>query len=86
MADLDDFDDSPLVVHRVDDSVRALPDSVALGLAGEFLATKRTWSTDEGLNSRRDPNAHSAGLDGLELFGRGRLDEDAIACHAAAVP
>ncbi len=86
MADLDDLDDSSLVVHRVNDPVRALPDSVVLGLARKFLATKRTWATGEGLNSRCDPNAHSAGLDGFELFGRGRLDEDAIACHAAVVP
>ena len=86
MADLDDFDDSSLVVHRVDDPVCALPDSVVLGLAGKFLATHWTRGTSEGLNSRRDPNAHPAGLDGFELFGRGRLDEDAIACHADAVP
>jgi hypothetical protein len=70
MADLDDLDDSSLVVHRVDDPVRALPDSEVFGLAGELLATSRTRGTGEGLNSRRDPNAHSTGLDCFELFGR----------------
>jgi hypothetical protein len=34
MADLDDLDGPSLVVHRVDDPIRASADSKVLGLAG----------------------------------------------------
>jgi len=86
MTDLDDLDDSPLVVHRVDDQVGALTNPIALGLARKLLATGGTRSAGKTLDSRYDPGAESAGLDGFELFGRGRLDEDVIACHVAGVP
>jgi hypothetical protein len=86
MTNLDDHDDMRFVVHSVDDSVRALADSVALLVSGELLAPRRTRILDKALDPRNDPDTGAARLDGLELFGRGRVDEDAIACHAAEEP
>jgi hypothetical protein len=86
MTNLDDLDDSSFIIHRVDDPVGTLADPMALGLAGKLLATGRTRSTGETPDSGDDPGAQPARLDGSELFGGGRLDEDAIACHGAEDP
>ena len=86
MTNLDDLNDSSFVVNRVDDPVGTLPNPIALGLASKLLATGRTRSTGKTLDARHDPGARPAGLDGSELFGSRRLDEDAIACHAAEDP
>jgi hypothetical protein len=86
VANLDDVDDSSFVVNRVDDPIGTLANPIALGLADELLATGRTRSTGEILDSRHYPDAEPARLDGSEFFGSGRLDEDAIACHAAEDP
>ena len=86
MTNLDDLNDSSFVVNRVDDPVGTLPNPIALGLASKLLATGRTRSTGKTLDARHDPDARPARLDGSELFRSGRLDEDAIACHAAEDP
>jgi hypothetical protein len=86
VANLDDVDDSSFVVNRVNDPIGTLANPIALGLAGELLAAGRTRSTGETLDSRHDPDAEPARLDGSEFLGSGRLDEDAIACHAAEDP
>ena len=86
MPDLYDLDHSSFVVHRVDDPVGALADPVPLRLTSQLLAAGRPRYPGEGLNSGRDPDAHTAGLNGFEFLGRGRLDQYAIACHAAVVP
>ena len=86
MTNLDDLNDSSFVVNRVDDPLGTLPDPIALGLASKLLATGRTRSTGKTLDARHDPGARPARLDGSELFRSGRLDQDAIACHAAEDP
>jgi hypothetical protein len=86
MADLDAFDDSSFIVYGVDDPVGTLANPNAIGLAGKPLATGRTRSAGETLDSRHDPDTQPSRLDGFELFGCGRLDEDAIACHAVEGP
>ena len=83
MADLDDLDDSSFVVNGVDDPAGTLANPKALGLAGKLLGARGTRSAGEALDSGDDPNPQSSGLDGFELLCGGRLDEDAIACHAA---
>jgi hypothetical protein len=86
MTDLDDLNDSSFVVHRVDDPVGTLANPIALELAGKFLATPGTRGARKTLDSRHDPGAEPARFHGFELFGRGRLDEDVKACHAAEGP
>ena len=86
MTDLDDLNDSLVVIYRVDDPVGTLANPIALGLAGKFLATRWTRSARKALDSRHNPRAQPSRLDRFELLDRGRLDEDAIACHADEGP
>jgi hypothetical protein len=86
MPDLYDLHDPRVVVYRIDDPVRALADSVALLLTGEFLAAVWTRSLGKTSDSGDDSSPDCARLDSVELLGSGRLDEDAIACHAAGEP
>jgi len=86
MTNLDNLDDALLIIDRVDDAIGSPADAIAFGLAGKLLTTGRTRSTGETLDSGHDPGAQPARLDGSELFGGGRLDEDAIACHVAEDP
>lgn len=86
MTDLDDLNDPRFIVYRIDDSVGTLADSVALLAASKLLAPWRTRNCVEALNSSHDPRADSSRLDRPEFLGSRRLDEDAIACHAAGEP
>jgi hypothetical protein len=86
MTDLDDLDKPSCIVHRVDDSVGPLAYTIALVVSGELLAARWTRILCERLNSRSDSDADGARLNGFELLGRGGLDEEAIACHAAEAP
>lgn len=86
MADLDHFNDSRLVVDRVDDSIGALADTIPLVVSGELLAPGRARNLSEAVNARNDSNPDGARFDSRKLLRSGRLDEDAIACHVAGVP
>ena len=86
MTDLDDLNDLLVVIYRVDDPVGTLANPIALGLAGKFLAVRWARRARKALDSSHNPRAQPSMLDRLELLDRGRLDEDAIACHAAEGP
>jgi hypothetical protein len=86
MPHLEDLHDACLVVDCVDDSVGTLSDAISLLISGEFLTTTRTRIHSKTLDSGNDAGADAARLDGFELLRSGRLDEDAIACHAAEGP
>ena len=86
MTNLDDLDYASFVVYCVDHSVGTLADSIALFVSGELLATAGTRCLSEGFDSGNDTGADATRLHGFELLRRGRLDENAIACHAAEEP
>jgi hypothetical protein len=80
---LEDLHDAGLIVDCVDHSVGTLPDAISLLLSGQLLATTGARIRSEALDSGNDAGADAARLDGFELLRGGRLDADAIACHAA---
>ena len=86
MTDLEDLNDSLVILYRISDPVGTLANPKALGLAGKFLAARCTRSARKALDSRHNPRTQPSRLDRFELLDRGRLDEDAIACHAAEGP
>ena len=83
MTDLHDDDQLVLVAKLVDDPVVSLPHSKAPGASGEFLNAGRERLRREGANPAHDPLALGTRLDLVELAGRGPLDLDPIAGHAA---
>jgi hypothetical protein len=86
MPDLDDLDHASFIVHGVDDSVGTLTNAIALLVPGELLTAPRTRSLGESSNAGDDANTEGPSLDRLEFLRGGRLDQDAIACHAAEEP
>ena len=86
MPNLDDFNDSLLVVYRMDDAIGLFANAVALGFSRKLLAAARSRGLRETLDSGNDSGENRPGFHRLELFGGGSLDEDAIACHAAEEP
>jgi len=86
MANLDDFNDAGVVVYRVNDPICTLTNPIALLAAGELLAPWWAWNRLETLDPGNDARTYGARFDRLEFFGSRRLDEDAIACHAAEEP
>ncbi len=86
MTDLDDLDEATRVVHGVDDSVGALAKAIAIVASGESLTAGWARILRETVNAGDDAGENRARLDGLQLLGGGRLDEEAIACHAAEEP
>jgi hypothetical protein len=86
MTDLDDLDHASLIIYRVDDAEGTLADPITLLVSGELLTAAWARSLCEALDAGDDADADGARFDGFELLGRGRLDEDAIACHAAEGP
>ena len=86
MPDLDDLNHASLIVHRVDDSVHTLTNAVALLVSGELLTAAWTRSLSESLNAGDCAETEGPRLNRLEFLRGGRLDADAIACHAAEEP
>ena len=86
MPNLDDFDDPPFVVYRIHDAIGPLANAVTLGVPRKLLAAAGSRGLRETFDPGSDTGANRPGLHSLELFGRGRLDEEAIACHAAGEP
>jgi hypothetical protein len=81
MANLDDDDLVPIVIDFVEDSIRALADSIPF-LSGELLAPFTSGLVGEGANALQDAGRVSLG-DRTQVLGDRFLEEQAISCHGA---
>ena len=72
-----------LVLDREDDPIPAYSDAVPIVLAGELLAAGRPGIIGQRTDAGDDALTILLLVNGLDLFGRGRLDEDPISSHAA---
>ena len=72
------------VLDLIENPERALPDSITSVLPRELLATTRSWIRRKLLDSLNHALAHFLLIDRFNLFGRGALDDEPIACHCAA--
>jgi hypothetical protein len=86
MPDLHDEDHLRDVVHGIDDPVVALPRSIAVGMAGQFLATWRPRLGTQRLDTGDDTPSLLLSRNPLEFFRSRPFDPDAISCHAASGP
>jgi hypothetical protein len=83
MADPHDHDDSLVVADGIDDPVSADANPVAVSLSRELLATCRPWTIHQRSDGGDDAPTILYLAHGVDLPGRGRLDEDSIASHGA---
>jgi hypothetical protein len=81
MSDADHANRSLAIIDGIDDPVVSLPHSV-LFPAGELLRTRSPRVIGQSPDPVHDPFEVFLG-EGFEVFGGGRLDEDAIAVHDA---
>ena len=79
----DDENQQFVIGHRVDNSKPADPDAVPVAAPCKLVASRRTGFVGQGTNPRDDALSVSLLVNGLDLLGRGRLDENLITCHAA---
>jgi hypothetical protein len=82
MAHLDDGNHELLVLDRVDDAIVPLSDTVLVS-ARELLAAGWARLIGEVLDATDDASPLGDAVDGFDLFDGGRLDEEAISCHAS---
>lgn len=83
MRDPDDEDDQLVIGYRVDNPKSADADAVAIALPGKLLAPDGPRFMRQRENARNDALSVFLFVNGLNLLGRGRLDQDPITCHAA---
>jgi hypothetical protein len=83
MPDPDHDDDQFPVPDRVDDSIPADSYAIPIVHSSELLATRRPRIVGQRTDAGHDALTVLFGVNGLKLLGRGRLDENPIACHAA---
>jgi hypothetical protein len=83
VRDPDDEHHQVVVGDRVDNSISTDSDSVAVILAGQLFAPDRPRLIPQRANARHDALPVFLFVNGLDLLGRGRLNQDPIACHAA---
>jgi hypothetical protein len=83
MPDPDHDDEQLPVPDGVDDSIPAHSDTIPSVLSSELLTTRRPRIIGQRTDADHDALTVLFGVNGLNLLGRGRLDEDPIACHAA---
>jgi len=81
MANLDDDDLASVVVDFVEDSIRALAESIPL-LPGELLTPFASGLVGEGANALQDTGKVLLG-DRAQVLGNRFLEEQAISCHGA---
>lgn len=84
VCDLHNNDEGIAVANRVEHSIAALSNAVAL-LTGEFLAAGRARCLGERANARDDPPANFPGK-GFEFLGGWALDLEPITCHDVSCP
>lgn len=78
-----DEDQQFVVGDRVDNSKPTNPNAIPVALTCKLLGSGRPRLVRQGENLRHDALPVSLLVNGLDLLGRGRLDEDPITCHAA---
>jgi hypothetical protein len=78
-----DENEELVVGDGIDDSKSADPNAVPVVFPRELLAPRRPRLAGQAEDSRHDTLPVSLLVNGLDLFGRGRLDENPITCHAA---
>jgi hypothetical protein len=83
MPDPDDEDHQLRVPDRVDDPIPAHSNAVPIVFASELLATGRSGIIGQQTDAVNDALTILLLVNGLDLLGRGRLDQDPISCHAA---
>jgi len=83
MTDPDHDDEQLPVPDRVDDSIPADSYAIPVALSGELLATRRPRIIGQRTDASHDALTVLLLVNGLDLLGRRRLDEDPITCHAA---
>ena len=71
-----------IVCDGVQHSVSPHTDAITVARSSKLLAPNWPRLTREGANTRDDALPVFLLVNGLDLLGRGRLDQDAIACHA----
>ena len=86
MANSDDQDDTSRIVHRIHDTVVALPQAISIRMACQFLAARWSRILCQGLDSCHEPLPVALLSDGLEFPGRGPLDRKSISSHDASAP
>ncbi len=83
VSDADDEYQQLIVTDRVHDPVSPHADPVTFTLPSKFLAPDRSRLICQRQDSRHDALPVSLLVNGLDLPGRGRLNQDPITCHAA---
>jgi hypothetical protein len=83
IRDADDEYQQIDVGNRVDNSMPPDAHTIPSAFAGKLLATDRPRLIRQRQNPRHDALPISLMVDGLDLFGRGRLDQNPIFFHAA---
>ena len=71
-----------IVGDGVQHSISPHTDAITVALARKLLAPNWPWLVRKGANTRNDALPVFLLVNGLDLLGRGRLDQDPIACHA----
>ena len=85
VTDLHDEDSEHFVLDGIDDPPSTMSHPIPIILPGELLASWRAWVVGKRLDPLDDLLSNSPRLDGLDLFGCGRLDANSIGCHGASV-
>ena len=83
MPDPDDEDHQLGVTDRVDNPIPAHSNAVPIVFASELLATGQPGIIGQRTDAGDDALTILLLVNGLDLSGRGRLDQDPISCHAA---
>ena len=73
------------VLYRVNDSIDALANSITVS-ARKFLTTWWARIVSEAADPIRNSLSVFLSRNGLEFFGRGKLDQDFKSCHAVSDP
>ena len=85
LAVCDPYDENEkfIVCDGVQNSVPPHTDAITVARSSKLLAPNWPRLVREGENARNDALPVFLLVNGLDLLGRGRLDQDPIACHAA---
>ena len=79
-----DHDDNQFPVpDQVEDAIPAHSYAIPIALSGKLLATRRARIIGQRTDPGHDALTVPLWVNGLDLLGRGRLDQNPITCHAA---
>ena len=83
VCDSDHEHDQLIVGDGIDNSIMTDADAISVTLPSELFAPSRSRFFRQLENLRHDALPISLLVNGLDLLGRRRLDQDPITCHAA---